>query len=59
MKALQCDFDQYARHFTQDTQKYLEGTCPYIGTCLQLYKKQCNWLKFILPNVWTETTFAY
>ena len=32
---------------------------PYIGACLQLYQKQCNWFQPILLNVWTETMFAY
>ena len=37
----------------QKTQEYLEGTGSCIGTCLQLYQKQCNWVQSILLNVWT------
>ena len=43
-------------YFTQKTQKYLEGTGSYIGTCLQFYQEQCNWVQSILLNVWMETT---
>ena len=41
------------------TQKYLEGAGSHIGTCLQVYQEQCNWVQSILLNVWMETMVAY
>ena len=57
MQMLQCNFDRHARHFTWETQKYLEGTGPYIGTCLQLYQKQYNWFHLPIDLIFgTNTT---